>query len=52
MMIRSDSHHSCGLDRTYSELLEDEGSNKEDSWVFRDYGEWKDLEARLVVEDK
>ena len=36
-MIRSDSRHSCGLDRTYSELLEDEGSDEEDSWAFRDY---------------
>ena len=38
-MIQSDSHHSCRLDRTYSELLEDEGSDKEDSWAFRDYEE-------------
>ena len=51
-MIRSDSRHSCGLDRTYSELLEDEGSDEEDSWASRDYGEWKGLKARLAVEDK
>ena len=28
-MIRSDSNHNYGLDHTYSELLEDEGSDKE-----------------------
>ena len=51
-MIRLDSRHSCGLDCTYSELLEDEESDKKHSWAFRDYGEWKDLKARLAVEDK
>ena len=38
-MIQSDSRHNYGLDRTYSELLEDEESDEEDSWAFRDYGE-------------
>ena len=51
-MIRSDSRHSCGLDRTYSELLEDEKSDKEDLWAFKDYEEWKYLKARLAVENK
>ena len=51
-MIQSDSCHSCGLDRMYSKLLEDEGSDEEDLWVFRDYGEWKSLKARLAIDDK
>ena len=51
-MIRSNSCHSCGLDRTYSKLLEDEGSDEEDSWAFKGYGEWKGLKARLAVKDK
>ena len=51
-MIQSDSHHSYGLNHTYSELLEDKGSDKEDLWAFRYYGEWKSLKARLAVEDK
>ena len=51
-MIQSDSRHSCRLNRTYSKLLEDEGSDEEDSWAFRGYGEWKGLKTRLAVEDK
>ena len=51
-MIRSDSHYSCELNRTYSELLEDKGSDEEDLWAFKDYGEWKGLKTRLAIEDK
>ena len=51
-MIRSDNRHSCGLDHTYTELLEDEESDDENSWAFRDYGNWKGLKVRLAVEDK
>ena len=51
-MIQSDSRHSCGLNRIYSELLEDGGSDEENLWAFKDYGEWKGLKARLAVEDK
>ena len=41
-MIQSDSRHSCGLNRTYSEWLEDKGSDKEDSWASKDYGsDWR-----------
>ena len=51
-MIWLDNRHNYGLNYTYSELLEDKGSDEEDLWAFKDYGEWKGLKARLVVEDK